>query len=194
MEKPDNLMVQRYFTLANLMSAARAFMAIPIVLLLNNWDGVLANFPLWAVFWISLAVLSDFLDGWFARSYKEITWVGKILDPIADKIVIFSVLFFAQPVAERIPTWFLVYVILREAIIVAVGYSVNRTKRHDIGANRTGKWSIIFLVVTLLLMIFQLEPWADYFMYITVLLGTLSMVFYLQQDYRYYRQDRQANA
>lgn len=184
-------MVQRYFTLANLMSAARAFMAIPIVVLLNGWDGKLAHFPLWALFWIILAVFSDFLDGWFARSYHEITLVGKILDPIADKIVIFAVLLFAEPVAERVPLWFLLYAILREALILFLGYAVNREGKHEVGANRTGKWSIFVLTLTLLLMIFQLEPWADYFMYLSVFLGSVSLYFYLRQYYRFHLLNRQ---
>ena len=194
MAAPDRQQMKKYLTLANLMSAARAFMAIPIVVLLNGWDGRLADFPLWAVFWISLAVLSDFLDGWFARSYHEITLVGKFLDPIADTIGIFAVLFWARPVAERVPGWFVWFMIFRESLIVIIGYIVNRERRHDMGANRTGKWSIFLTTVTLLLMIFKLEPWAIYCMYLSVLLACISLFFYLQQYYRFYQLNKQAEA
>ena len=88
--------IKKFLTAANLTSLARAFMVFPLVYLLNRWEGGVADFPLWAVFWIILAMFSDYLDGWFARSYHEVSRFGKFLDPMADKIVVFGVLFFCK--------------------------------------------------------------------------------------------------
>ena len=161
-------------------------MAIPIVYLLDAWNGVLADFPMWAAFWISLAIFSDYLDGWFARSYDEVSRVGKFIDPVADKVVIFSAMFFARPIHEVIPLWFILFILVREALIFAIGYWVTRESKREVQANRTGKWSIFLTSITFILIIFKLHPWADYLMYITVGVGLASLYFYLKHYYQLY--------
>ncbi|MCF7826692.1 MAG: CDP-alcohol phosphatidyltransferase family protein, partial [Candidatus Marinimicrobia bacterium] len=74
---PTVASIKKLLTAANLISVARAFMLFPIVYLLNTWEGGLAEFPMWAVFWIIMAMFSDYLDGWFARSYHEVSRFGK---------------------------------------------------------------------------------------------------------------------
>lgn len=174
---------------ANATSAARAFMLIPIVYHLNVWDGKLANFPMWAVFWIVLGIFSDYLDGWFARSYHEVSRFGKFLDPIADKIVIFGVLFFAKPISEAIPGWFVAFVVIREILIAGLALLVSKDSKREMQANRTGKWSIFLTSLTFILMIFKLYPWANYLLYITVGVGAVSLFLYLKYYYHLYLVD-----
>ena len=73
-------------TFANLISMARAISAIPIIYTLQypkyHWITAII---------ILIAVLSDALDGYFARQAGQISYLGKWLDPIADFIVIISV-------------------------------------------------------------------------------------------------------
>jgi len=181
--------MQKYFTAANATSVARALMVLPIVYLLNTWNGVLRDFPMWAIFWITLAIFSDYLDGWFARSYQEVSRLGKFIDPVADKIVIFGALFFARPISEAIPTWFIVFVVTRELIIFTCGYLVTRESKREVQANRTGKWSIFLTSLTFILVIFKLYPWAEYGLYATVLAGSASLYFYLKHYYQLYLVD-----
>lgn len=181
--------MRKFFTAANITSIVRALMLFPIVHLLNSWEGGLAEFPMWAVFWIVMAMFSDYLDGWFARSYHEVSRFGKILDPIADKIVIFGVLFFAKPISKAIPGWFVAFIILREVLIFGLGYFVSKDSKRDMQANRTGKWSIFLTSITFILMIFDLYPWADYLLYITVAVGSISFLFYMKHYYHLYQVD-----
>lgn len=170
-------------------SVARGFMVFPIVYLLNGWDGNLINFPMWAVFWIIMSLVSDYLDGWFARSYHEVSRFGKFLDPLADKIVIFGVLFFAKPVSSAIPIWFVIFSVLREALIFGLGYLVSKNSKREMQANRTGKWSIFLTSITFILMIFKLYPWADYLLYLTLVFASLSLFFYMKHYYHLYQVD-----
>ena len=181
--------MKKFFTAANVTSVVRAFMVFPIVYLLNTWEGGIAEFPLWAIFWIVMAMFSDYLDGWFARSYHEVSRFGKFLDPIADKIVIFGVLFFAKPVAEAVPGWFVAFTIIREVLIFGLGYLVSKDSKRDMQANRTGKWSIFLTSITFILMIFQLDPWADHLLYTTVAIGSISLFFYMKRYYHLYQVD-----
>lgn len=181
--------IKKFFTAANITSVVRAFMVFPIVYLLNTWEGGIAEFPLWAIFWIVMAMFSDYLDGWFARSYHEVSRFGKFLDPIADKIVIFGVLFFAKPVAEAVPGWFVAFIIIRELLIFGLGYLVSKDSKRDMQANRTGKWSIFLTSITFILIIFQLDPWAGYLLYTTVTIGSFSLFFYMKRYYHLYQVD-----
>jgi len=181
--------MKKFITAANVTSVVRAFMVFPIVYLLNTWEGGIADFPMWAVFWIVMAMFSDYLDGWFARSYHEVSRFGKFLDPLADKVVIFGVLFFAKPIAKAIPDWFVAFIIIRELLIFGLGYLVSKDSKRDMQANRMGKWSIFLTSITFILMIFELNPWADYLLYATVATGSISLVFYLKRYYQLYQVD-----
>ena len=74
----------RVITLANLISLLRAFSAIPIIYSMANpdWNWITGIL-------IVLAVLSDALDGYFARRADAVTHFGKWIDPTADFIVIY---------------------------------------------------------------------------------------------------------
>jgi len=181
--------LSKLITAANATSLARALMVFPIVYLLNTWDGELINFPMWAAFWIAMAIFSDYLDGWFARSYHEVSRLGKFLDPLADKIVTFGILFFAKPISEAIPNWFVIFIVLREVLVFGLGYLVSKDSKREMQANRTGKWSIFLTSITFILMIFKLYPWADYLLYATVATGSISFVLYMKYYYHLYQVD-----
>ena len=68
----------------------------------------------------ALATISDFLDGWVARRFKQKSLLGTTLDPIADKLLILSAIFTlaVTPWEHGFPTWFVILVFVREAIIL----------------------------------------------------------------------------
>ena len=77
----------RVITLANFISLLRAFSAIPIIysMVYPSWNWITGIL-------ILVAILSDALDGYFARRAKAVTHFGKWIDPAADFIVIISIL------------------------------------------------------------------------------------------------------
>jgi len=67
--------------------------------------------------------LSDALDGWAARRYGEITEIGRIADPMVDKILVCGVLIFTQRIEvirDLIPTWVIVLVVVREFVVSGI--------------------------------------------------------------------------
>lgn len=78
----DNIkgLLKNWKTIPNLLSALRIIM-VPIMAVL-----FVKGYPLWAVFVLFLSGLSDFFDGKIARRFNQISDLGKILDPLADKL------------------------------------------------------------------------------------------------------------
>lgn len=76
------------------------------------------------------ATFLDGLDGHIARSRKQITQLGTILDPLADKALLLSaIILLGRPsvsaIDPKIPTWFMVLVISRDAVLVIGAFIVN---------------------------------------------------------------------
>src|SRR5258705_1539757 len=69
-----------------------------------------------------VATLSDFFDGYIARSYGSGTTLGKFLDPLADKLVITSALIMlaAMPRFPRVPAWMVVVLVTREIAVTGL--------------------------------------------------------------------------
>ncbi len=64
----------------------------------------------------SFAALTDFVDGYFARKYKIETTLGKLMDPLADKVLVTTALIMLIPLG-RIQAWICLLIICREIII-----------------------------------------------------------------------------
>jgi CDP-diacylglycerol--glycerol-3-phosphate 3-phosphatidyltransferase len=145
----------RVLTLANFISMLRALSAIPIIysLAYPEWNWITG-------FLILFAVLSDALDGYFARKAKAITHFGKWIDPAADFIVIISVLVYLVGV-NQFPIWFFCFYLLRH--IVSAGFAIYcmNYEYMILHSNWWGKWSVNITALGIFLHIFELPdlPW-----------------------------------
>lgn len=93
--------------------------------------------------------ISDLLDGYFARKLNQVSELGKIIDPLADKIsvIVISVILLLQ---NRIAFWFVVVVILRDLFILAFGTYLNNKKNIRLMSNYPGKIAVFSIGLILL--------------------------------------------
>jgi cardiolipin synthase len=92
----------------------------------------------WALSLLIVAGITDLLDGWAARSRNEVTELGKLLDPLTDKLTIFMML--AGLVKSwQFPLWLLVLYAGKELLQVLAGAFLVRRFHQLIPANRWGK-------------------------------------------------------
>lgn len=134
--------------LPNAITVAR-ILVCPVISLLALSDSVPSQY--WAFVLFVVAALSDLWDGYLARKHGLITDVGKLLDPIADKLLLVSTLvpfyFIAQrpDALSRVPWWgtfplWVLLVILGRELLVTLFRSYAARKGVVISAGKSGKY------------------------------------------------------
>lgn len=98
---------------------------------------------------------TDFLDGLAARKLGQITWLGKLLDPLADKLMILSALICLM-YSDVVPAWILGLVLVKEIYMVVGGTFLFR-RQIVIASDLPGKIAT-FLFVPAVILIY---PWHD---------------------------------
>ncbi|MBI5463680.1 MAG: CDP-alcohol phosphatidyltransferase family protein [Ignavibacteriales bacterium] len=131
----------------------------------------------WAMLVLGVGVATDFLDGYVARHFHQVSEVGKAVDPLADKVGIAAV---AIIMAERnfIPVWFVAILILRDALIVAGGLYIRRKKKIIAQSSWPGKIAVNFIALYILLSLVQWEQ-LETLRSIALWLSLLTMVYSL---------------
>ncbi|MBL8017533.1 MAG: CDP-alcohol phosphatidyltransferase family protein [Ignavibacteria bacterium] len=122
----------------------------------------------YACLFIFFIWLSDLLDGYLARSRNEISELGKILDPIADKTAVISIVLILM-VLQLVPVWYVIITVLRDASILAGGLYLSSKKNIVLQSNWMGKLAVFSIGLTLFLSIFgagsQLGQFGNFFSY-----------------------------
>ena len=107
-------MSSRVFTVPNILSFLRLALVPVFLVLLIAGEDVLA---LWVLVFSSI---SDFLDGVIARRFNQITRLGQLLDPAADRLFIFAALI-GLSVREILPWWLTAVIIGRDVMLAVLG-------------------------------------------------------------------------
>ncbi|MCK4994907.1 MAG: CDP-diacylglycerol--glycerol-3-phosphate 3-phosphatidyltransferase [Candidatus Omnitrophica bacterium] len=95
----------------------------------------------------TIACVTDFYDGYVARKYNLITDLGKLLDPIADKVLVLAAfLSFVQ--MRLIPAWMVVVIILRELIVTGIRI-IGLKKGRVLAASMAGKHKTVSQMVSI---------------------------------------------
>ena len=140
--------------LPNSLSLLRIFIVPLLVVVLltpfsENWFGVPRHILGVAIF--LAAALTDYLDGKIARSRNQVTRLGQLLDPIADKLLISAALI-SLVENQLAPAWAVVIIIGREFAVTGLR-SIAATDGVVISASKMGKFKMLAQVVTVALLI-----------------------------------------
>ena len=88
--------------------------AVPIVVILFAWD--FPNHAYWATAVFVVAMATDQIDGWLARRRGVSTPLGKLLDPVADKVLVLAAL--VMLIGEGVaPAWMVALIVVREILV-----------------------------------------------------------------------------
>jgi len=133
--------------IANQITILRIFM-IPIFIIFLGY-----NQPLYALIVFLIAGITDALDGFLARKLNQVTTIGKILDPIADKALLLSAFIFIynSNLDVKFPFWYIVIVISRDLYILVGSLIIYLLKGHiDIKPSILGKATTFFQILSVI--------------------------------------------
>jgi len=162
-------------TLPNVLTLFRILLVpVVVVALLDETP----NGDLLAAIVFALASVTDWVDGWLARSRNSITTFGKLMDPVADKLLVVAALV-ALVSLHRVPAWVAMVIIARE-LAVTMSRMAATGQGVVISANRWGKAKTMLQVATIFLLIaVSGSPvWLDVLVYVTVGVTVMSGVEY----------------
>lgn len=137
----------------------------------------LPNSDVWGALIFIVASLTDFLDGYLARKYHLITNFGKIMDPLADKILVLTALI-CLIVVGRAPAWAVVIILARELAITGLR-AVAAAEGIVIAASYWGKFKTVFQMISIILLLLNFQL-GLYLLYVAVILTIVSGIEYIR--------------
>ncbi len=164
--------------LPNAVTLSRIFLVPVLVTLLLTRYSV----PIAATVFLA-AAMTDFLDGYLARSRNQVTTLGKLLDPLADKLLVSSA-FVSLVELEIVPAWMVVIIIGREFAVTGLR-SIAASEGFAIGASELGKLKMGAQVAAITLLILGseyavFETLGSVTLYMVVLFAVWSAVDYFR--------------
>lgn len=130
------------------------------------------------------ASFTDYLDGYWARKYRLITNFGKIMDPLADKVLVYSA-FCCMVENGTIPAWMLIVILAREFTVAGMR-TVAASEGLVIAAGTTGKIKTGLQMIAVPLLILNRPEWiavaAQLFLWASVIMTVLSGVEYIYHN------------
>ncbi len=172
--------------IANQLTIFRVILIFPFLyFLLNATEGGF-TYRIIAFVLFGVASLTDLLDGYIARKHNLVTDFGKLMDPLADKILVMAALAIFIELGY-IPSWMLILILGREFLVTGVR-SIAASKGEVIPAGQLGKWKTTTqMIAILIIMLIGKTPYNFYIMLIPIILTVWSGWDYVYGGRKYFK-------
>ncbi len=177
-------------TRSNLISVLRLLLAIPLWILFDNIDSGYNRTIIISLCWF--AALTDVLDGFLARKFNEVTEMGKIIDPLADKIIIGSIVI-KLFLTGQVPHYYFWIILGRDVLIFIGGIIISKKIKRVLPSNVLGKLTVVSIGLVLFFIILQVNQTALYFkgLYLlSIILSIASLIGYAIRSIEFIRQEK----
>jgi CDP-diacylglycerol--glycerol-3-phosphate 3-phosphatidyltransferase len=179
--------------LPNLLTILRIFFVPLLVAVLVqehlrlDWYGMQIDHEFLALAIFLVAAATDLLDGYLARRWRQVTTVGTLLDPIADKLLISAALI-ALVQVKVVPAWMVILIVGREFAISGLR-SIAAAEGYTIRASELGKTKMMSQVIAITLLLLSmhlpfLTRWAMLWMWCVLVFTLLSAAMYFRKFWR----------
>ncbi len=174
-----------FSTKSNLLSLFRLFLAIPFWILFDQFNtpwGPVALFSL-----CILVIITDMFDGFLARKFNEVTEMGKIIDPLADKVVAGAIIIKIY-LLGLIPDYYFFMIVGRDIIIFLGGIYVTNKIGKVLPSNKLGKATIAIIGIVIILIILKINLDGSLFLsfyYLSIILIFASLFGYIYRGFEY---------
>jgi CDP-diacylglycerol--glycerol-3-phosphate 3-phosphatidyltransferase len=169
-------MIRSVWTVPNLLTISRFLLLFPIL-----WSMSEAR-PVLICLFVSLAILTDSLDGYFAKRLNQKSDFGRILDPVVDKVTVLAVIVFMLISKQyEFPLWFFLFLSIRELTVLMCGFYIVMKNRPVLESNRSGKLSAFVTGVAVFLFALKLQPFGWILLWAALILTLYSSGDYLHR-------------
>ena len=176
------------WTLPNLLSSLR-ILIIPVIVYLLNFTDRASSLMAAALF--LFASITDYFDGYLARRTRSVSDLGKILDPLADKLLVASVLIMLgamdRPNEPSVPGWLVVVILARE-LAVTILRGIALAEGIVMQAERLGKYKFLLQAYALCGLLIHYNYWGLDFFAVGMYFLTLSAVVAVWSGVNYHAQ------
>jgi len=169
------------WNIPNLLTTARLALAIAVIGLIHFY------LFLPALITFLVAASTDWMDGYWARKYGQVTKLGRIFDPFVDKIIICGSFIALVAIADSgIAAWMAIVVVARELLVTSLR-GIIEGSGGDFSATQIGKWKMVFqcvAVVASLLYLVAAQPpiWLDWVRFASIWFA-IGLTVYSGYDY-----------
>lgn len=179
--------------LPNTLTIARIFF-VPLLVavlvqekMILHWNGAVITNDIVALIIFLVAAATDLLDGYLARRWGQVTTIGTLLDPIADKLLVSAALI--SLVQERAVSGWLVVLLVGREFAVSGLRSIAAVEGYTIRASELGKTKTFWQVLAISLLMISIhhpliKMWADFSLYVVVFFSIWSAVAYFNKFWR----------
>lgn len=141
---------KEFFYLSNFLSLLRILLIIPILIFFEN------NYSEFAIVLIIAAILTDYFDGFLSRKLNQVTDLGKILDPLADKLSMGIILIYLA-INKGFPFSLAILLLYKDLLIVIIAWVIAKRYGVVLNSNIWDKLNTTIIVTTGLLFLLQIK-------------------------------------
>ena len=173
----------KVWTASNLLSVSRLIIGLFLYLL------ILYQHSIWAILLSIIAIFTDYADGYLARKRNEISELGKILDPVADKVTV-GLSSIALYQAYGLPLWVVIFIVGRDLLILSGSLILIGKMNHVTPSELPGKIAVTVISLLLLSYLFDFNPVKTPLLVLTILIIIISFIYYVVKFITVFRQNR----
>lgn len=172
MEKNDT--TNKIMTVPNVLTLVRFLLVGVMAYVFLNGE------PVWAMVIYLFAAATDLIDGYIARKFNQISNVGKVIDPIADKLMTITALVCMVIKGGYLTLGVLIVIAIKEVLMIIGGILIYFVFKRVVYANLFGKIAAgaYFLAIVFLFLDEYVRPFDAVFMYLAVALNIISIFQY----------------
>lgn len=160
----------------NLPNTLTLFRLLLIPVFVSLFFSRLSNNLIYSILAFFTAGITDILDGYIARKYNLTTKLGTVLDPLADKLMIVTVLT-CLVIKKYISSWILVVIFIKELFMILAGIRLYH-KNTIIPSNKLGKLTTILFYLAIFTFIFNARL-GNLLIYVAVISALIAFINYL---------------
>ena len=158
--RKPSVLLEQFWNLPNMLTLARIAVIPLFVWFTYDADPL---YSLLAAALFTVAAVTDVIDGFLARRWNMITVVGKLMDPLADKLIVMAALVMMTRLG-RIPAWVVIVLLGRELIVSGLR-QIAASEGMVISAGQEGKWKTSLQLVGIVSLCIHYVHHMDFLIY-----------------------------